>query len=132
MLSSSLTRLLLAAPLVWAGAAFAKLSPEQQRQLPAPASRPIDFAQDIQPIFEASCVQCHARGKAKGSFSLETRADFLTGGDAGAPATAGQSAGSLVVEMISGLNSENVMPQKGKKLTREQVAVFRAWIDQGM
>ena len=113
-------------------AALAKLTPQQIAQLPAPATRPIDFAKDIQPIFEASCVQCHARGKSKGNFSLETRADWLEGGDAGAPAIAGKSAESYVVELISGLDPEIVMPQKGKKLTRDQVAVFRAWIDQGM
>ena len=110
----------------------AKLPPEALAQLPAPATRRVDFARDIQPIFEASCVQCHARGKSKGNFSLETRADFLEGGDTGAPAVAGRSGESYVVELISGLDPETVMPKKGKKLTREQVAVFRAWIDQGM
>jgi mono/diheme cytochrome c family protein len=108
------------------------LTPAQQALLPPPASRPVDFVRDIQPIFEASCVQCHGRGKAKGSFSLETRADFLLGGDTGAPAIAGKSAESLVVEMISGLTPDLLMPQKGKKLTSEQVALFRAWIDQGL
>jgi mono/diheme cytochrome c family protein len=112
--------------------ASAKLPPELLAQLPAPATRPIDFAKDIQPIFEASCVQCHARGKDKGGFSLETRADFLEGGESGVVAVAGKSAESYVVEMISGLNSEVVMPKKGKKLTRDQIAAFRAWIDQGM
>jgi mono/diheme cytochrome c family protein len=115
-----------------AAPALGKLPPELVAQLPAPAGRPIDFAKDIQPIFEASCVQCHARGKSKGSFSLETRADFLEGGDTGAPAVAGKSAESHLVEMVSGLNPDIVMPQKGKKLTREQVGIVRAWIDQGM
>ncbi len=87
---------------------------------------------DIQPIFEASCVQCHARGKAKGAFSLETREDFMIGGDTGAPAKAGKSAESLVIEMVSGLDPETVMPKKGKKLTSQQVAIFRAWVDQGL
>ncbi len=113
-------------------AASASLSPELTAQLPKPAARTVDFARDIQPIFEASCVQCHARGKSKGAFSLETRDDFLAGGDTGAPAIAGHSAESLVVEMISGLDSEKVMPKKGKKLTHDQVALFRAWVDQGM
>src|SRR5687767_3434690 len=72
--------------------ASAKLPPEVAAQLPAPAIRSVDFAKDIQPIFEASCVQCHARGKSKGSFSLETRADFLTGGDTGPAAVPGKSA----------------------------------------
>ncbi len=57
--------------------AAAKLPPALAAQLPPPAVRPVDFVRDIQPIFEASCVQCHARGKNKGNFSLETRADFL-------------------------------------------------------
>ena len=112
--------------------ARAALPPEKLAQLPPASPAPVDFARDIQPIFEASCVQCHARGKNKGSFSLETRTDFLEGGDSGPPVVAGKSGASLVVEMISGLDPETVMPKKGKKLTAAQVAVFRAWIDQGL
>ncbi len=112
--------------------AKAELSSELLAQLPPSSQAPVDFARDIKPIFEASCVQCHARGKAKGAFNLETLDDFLFGGDSGTPATPGKSAESLVVELISGLNPDIVMPQKGTKLTTEQVSVFRAWIDQGM
>jgi mono/diheme cytochrome c family protein len=110
----------------------AALPPEKLAQLPAASKAPVNFAKDIQPIFEASCVQCHARGKNKGGFSLETREDFLDGGENGPPAVLGQSGHSSVVEMISGLDPETVMPKKGKKLTPAQVAAFRAWIDQGM
>ncbi|MGH7944109.1 MAG: DUF1549 domain-containing protein [Opitutaceae bacterium] len=133
MFSASKRSIVCASSMLFAATGLsARLPPEAAAQLPASVTQPVDFAQDIQPIFEASCVQCHARGKSKGSFSLETRADFLAGGDAGAPAVAGKSAESYLVEMISGLNSEIVMPQKGRKLTREQVALFRGWIDQGM
>ncbi|MDO8539465.1 MAG: DUF1553 domain-containing protein [Opitutaceae bacterium] len=118
--------------LATAGHAMARLPAGMAAQLPAPANQRVDFARDIQPIFEASCVQCHARGKAKGGFSLETRADFLEGGETGPAAVAGRSAESDVIEMISGLNPDALMPKKGKKLTRDQVAVFRTWIDQGM
>jgi mono/diheme cytochrome c family protein len=112
--------------------AMAKLAPELAAKLPPPATRKIDFAKDIQPIFEASCVQCHARGKNKGGFSVETRGDFMIGGENGAPAVAGKSGESLLVELVSGLDPETVMPKKGKKLTRDQVALVRAWVDQGM
>ncbi len=115
-----------------AAAAEPLFTAAQLAALPPAAARTVDFARDIQPIFEASCVQCHARGKAKGAFSLETRADFLAGGDHGAPAVAGRSLESRVFAMVAGFDPDIVMPQKGKKLTREQVAVFRAWIDQGM
>ena len=122
----------LTAALAILAGANAALPPDKLAQLPAPAATQVDFARDIQPIFEASCVQCHARGKDKGGFSLETRADFLEGGDNGSPALAGRSAESYVVDLISGLDPESVMPKKGKKLTPAQVGLMRAWIDQGM
>ena len=100
--------------------------------MPAGAPAPVDFARDIQPIFEASCVQCHARGKEKGGFSLETREDFIDGGENGVAAVVGLSAKSAVMDLITSTDAEKVMPKKGKKLTPQQVAVFRAWIDQGM
>jgi len=124
--------LVLAAAFSAAPAVHAKLTPEQVRQLPAPAAQPVDFRKDIKPIIEVSCTQCHGRGKAKGSLSMETREAFLRGGDSGTIVLPGRSAESYVVETISGLNADNVMPQKGKKLTPDQVALFRAWIDQGM
>lgn len=108
------------------------LPPEKQAQLPPAADRPVDFARDIAPVITSTCAQCHARGKSKGGFSFESRSAFLKGGDSGVVAEAGRSAASLLVETLSGLNEDNVMPQKGKKLTPEQVGIFRAWIDQGM
>jgi hypothetical protein len=78
----------------------AALPPEKLAQLPLASTARVDFVRDIQPIFEASCVQCHARGKEKGSFSLETRADFLEGGDTGAPAVAGKSAERVLVRIL--------------------------------
>lgn len=125
----TVTVILLLAGVAGAGAA---LSPQQLKQLPPPAARKVDFVKEIQPIIEVSCTQCHARGKDKGGLSMETRDAFLKGGDSGVVVVPGKSAASYVTETISGLDPDNVMPQKGKKLTREQVALFRAWIDQGM
>jgi hypothetical protein len=104
----------------------------QHALLPPASPARVDFVRDIQPIFEASCVQCHGRNKSKGGFSLETREDFIYGGDTGSPAEVGKSGESLVIKLVAGLDPETVMPKKGKKLTAEQVGVFRAWIDQGM
>ena len=126
---------LFAAPLILATFALASafaLTPEQIAKLPPPAARDIDFVRDIQPIFESSCIKCHAKGKAKGGLSMETRDVFLKGGDSGEAATAGKSADSLIVEMVSGLDPDSVMPKKGKRLTPQEVGIVRAWIDQGM
>src|SRR5881394_3855609 len=124
---SSIWVLLIATAMV----ADAKLSPEQIAKLPAPSTARVDFARDVKPIFDAACVKCHGKGKDKGGFSLETHEAFAKGGDSGAPIVSGKSAESLLIELVSGLDPENVMPKKGSKLKPEQIALLRAWIDQG-
>ena len=112
-------------------AAQAKLSPEQAARLPAPATSKVDFVRDIKPIFDSACVKCHGKGKEKGGFSLETRELFFKGGDGGAPVVSGRSAESLLIELVSGFDPDIVMPKKGSKLKPAEVALLRAWIDQG-
>src|SRR5581483_813949 len=108
----------------------AKLTPEQIQSLPPAASGSIVFSRDIQPIFDASCVRCHGRGRAKGGFQLNTRETVLRGGDSGTVVVLNHSQESLLIELVSGLNPDNVMPQKGSRLTPQQVGLLRAWIDQ--
>jgi hypothetical protein len=99
--------------------------------LPPPASHEVDFVKDIKPLFESSCIQCHAKGKTKGGLSLETRESFLKGGDSGPAAIVGKSADSYIVKLVAGVDPDEQMPKKGKKWTQEQVGLLRAWIDQG-
>ncbi len=112
--------------------ASAQLSPEQREKLPPPAEHTVDFTKEIKPILEASCIKCHGRGKSKGGFAIDNRETFLKGGDSGVVAAPGKSAESLLIKMVSGLDPDNVMPQKGSKLTSTQVGVLRAWIDQNL
>src|SRR4051812_14068633 len=104
---------------------------DKSAKLPPAAARPVDFGRDIKPLFEASCIQCHAKGKTKGGLSLETREAFLKGGKTGPAAVIGKSADSLIVHLVAGTDPENVMPMKGTKWTPEQVGLMRAWLDQG-
>jgi len=103
------------------GAIAAGLSPERLKSLPPPADHKVDFAKEVKPIFEASCIKCHGRGKAKGGLSLENRGTLLKGGDSGAAIAPGKSGESYLIELVSGLNPDIVMPQKGSKLKPEQV-----------
>lgn len=112
--------------------AYAGLTPEQRAKLPPPAAGQVDFQRDIQPIIEKSCVKCHGKGRNKGGFVIETRETLLKGGDSGPAVIVGQSAESALIELVSGLDPDNVMPQKGTKLTSHEVSRLRAWIDQGL
>ncbi len=125
---SQLIVVLLAASLA---PSFGGLTPEQTSQLPPPATQPVNFIKEIKPIFEARCISCHGRGKSKGSFRMDTRETLLEGGDSGPAIVLGKSAESYLIELVMGFDPDTVMPQKGTKLTREQVAMLRGWIDQG-
>src|SRR6266576_1749280 len=113
------------------GEICAKLTPEQAKPLPPPANHKIDFAKEIRPIFEGSCIKCHGRGRTKGDLSIESRDTLLKGGESGPAIVSGQSEESRVIELVAGLDPDSVMPQKGKRLTPEQIGLLRAWIDQG-
>src|SRR6476620_11330985 len=108
------------------------MTPEQVAQLPPPANHRIDFSKEIKPIFEASCIKCHGRGKDKGGLRMDTRDTLLKGGDSGPAVIAGKSADSLLIALVQGLEPDNVMPKKGSRLTPAQVSLLRAWIDQGL
>src|SRR5882757_4027261 len=108
----------------------AAITPEQAAQLPPSASHRVDFSKEIKPIFEASCIKCHGRGREKGSFRLDNRETLLKGGDSGAAVTPGKSAESLLIALVQGFDPDNVMPKKGSRLTAEQIGLLRAWIDQ--
>ena len=120
--------------LIWSGccgAAQVAITPEQAAQLPPLAGHAVSFSKEIKPIFEASCINCHGRGKDKGGFRVDTRETTLKGGDGGPAVLPGKSAESLIIALVQGIDPDNIMPRKGSRLTTEQVGVLRAWIDQG-
>ena len=113
------------------GNARAELSPEQLLQLPPPASHAVNFSKEIKPIFEASCIKCHGRGRDKGGFRIDSRDTLIKGGNDGPAIVPGKSAESHLIELVMGFDPDSVMPQKGTKLTRDEIGNLRAWIDQG-
>lgn len=92
-----------------------------------------DFARDVRPIFEKSCIACHGPSKQKAGLRLDERESALH-----SPRTvdvplvvAGDSAKSLLYQRVTSADPDERMPAKGEPLTVDQVAIIRAWIDQG-
>lgn len=103
-------------------------------QLPPPAKRQVDFARDIEPILESSCLKCHGPVKPKSHFRLDTRGSALKGGENNSDdIVPGDSAHSKLIHYVTGLVSDFEMPPegKGKPLTATEIGLLRAWIDQG-
>ena len=100
-------------------------------QNPPPQPPRVDFARDIQPIFEKSCYECHGPKKTRGRLRLDLRGAALKGGETGPAIVPGNSERSLVVRRVLGLDDEERMPKDEDPLPAEQIAMIRAWIDQG-
>ena len=100
---------------------------------PAATKTGLTFDKDIKPIFEKSCVKCHGAEKQKGKLRLDTLEASLKGGENGESIVKGNSAKSPLVHTIARLDPDSAMPPDGKgdPLTKEQIGVIRAWIDQG-
>jgi mono/diheme cytochrome c family protein len=95
------------------------------------AADPVDFRKDIQPIFQARCISCHGPETQKHGLRLDIRAAALEGGESGPVIVAGQSTASSLLRRVVSERPGERMPPQGKRLTPGQVALLRAWIDQG-
>ena len=104
---------------------------------PASDKKGVTYEADIKPIFEKSCVKCHGAEKQKGKLRLDSLAATLKGGEDGKVIEAGNSAKSMLVHNVAHVGDEDMfMPPPDNKdkiqpLTKEQVGLIRAWIDQG-
>ena len=102
------------------------------RKMPSALSRKVDFAEDVKPILSKSCTTCHANGQSKGGFNMDHIHSFVGGGDSGPAVISGNSGKSLLIELLLSNDPDERMPVKGDPLSLEEVAIMRAWIDQGM
>ena len=99
-------------------------------QLPSAAPGQVDFREQVLPILENTCMQCHGSAVAMGGLRLHTRTDLLKGGDSGPAVVPGRSSESRLVHLVAGVG-ELKMPMQGQPLSDRQVGILRAWIDQG-
>ena len=114
-----------------------KKSVDLSKLPPASNKTGVTYAADIKPILDNSCIRCHGAERPKARLRLDSLAGVLKGGEDGKVIKAGDSAGSVLVHCIAhaGDPDSYMPPPKNKAnippLTKEQIALIRAWIDQG-
>ncbi|WP_436716260.1 PSD1 and planctomycete cytochrome C domain-containing protein [Roseiconus lacunae] len=92
----------------------------------------IDFERDVRPILQEHCYECHAGTTEEGGLNLGIKAKAIgeRGGDS--VIHPGNADESLLIELVSGADQDRLMPPEGNApLRKEQIALLRAWIDQG-
>jgi mono/diheme cytochrome c family protein len=129
------TKSLVAVALLAVGSLSA--SADASKLPPAATKTGVTFATDIKPIFETSCVKCHGEERPKAGLKLTTLETTLKGSRENKVVEPGNAAKSSLLLSVAHIGEEDTwMPPKDNKakiapLTKEQVALVRAWIEQG-
>ena len=89
----------------------------------------VDFRSVVQPILREHCYTCHGPEQQMNGFRLDRRADAMRGGSQSVIGP-GNADGSHMYRRLTGASGGARMPPSGPLLP-EQVALVKAWIDQG-
>jgi hypothetical protein len=104
---------------------------QESTSLPSAVDRAVDFNSDVRPIFMDRCASCHGALKQTSDLRLDYRTAILQGSGSGEVVKVGDSKGSRLIEVVSGIDPDYQMPPEGDPLSKEQIGILRAWIDQG-
>ena len=89
-----------------------------------PAATTVSFTNDVMPILESRCLNCHGGRDTKEGLSFASFDSLMAGSDNGIVVVAGDPDNSLLIQQI--LNGK--MPKKGPKLTPDQLQILIDWI----
>ncbi|MDX1925162.1 MAG: PSD1 and planctomycete cytochrome C domain-containing protein [Pirellulaceae bacterium] len=117
--------------ILWVVLAVAISRAGHSQELPPAVDREVDFVRDVQPILRARCWSCHGAEKQESGLRLDRSEAAFIGGDSGKAILRNESAKSLLIQYVSGLDADHIMPPEGQRLSSEQIGLLRTWIDRG-
>ena len=85
----------------------------------------IDFAKDVKPILDRSCVNCHGAKMQMAKLRLDSK------DSARKTISAGHSSESSLYTRVAGIGDQARMPIGGKPLDAAEIAILKSWIDEG-
>ena len=99
------------------------------------ASAKIEFTRDIRPILSDNCYHCHGpdEQQRKAKLRLDTKDGLFAVRDGATVVKGGNLKASELWQRITTKNPDDMMPppDSHKKLSTEQIAKMKAWIEQG-
>jgi mono/diheme cytochrome c family protein len=106
-------------------------APDADADMAAQAAANVDFARDVMPILEKTCVECHGPDKVKARLRMDSIAGLQKGGKNGPLFKPGDAENSLIMRRVQGLDGEDQMPLDKDPLTEAQIDTLRRWIAAG-
>ena len=96
------------------------------------ADSKVDYAKQIKPILARHCAECHNSKKQQSGLRLDAGRLLVRGGDHGPSIVAGDSEKSLMYQVLIGKSDVSAMPLDRKPLSKAEISLIKAWIDQGV
>jgi hypothetical protein len=92
------------------------------------AARPaVSYVNDVQPIFEMRCDNCHMGDYPSEGLGMDSYETLMAGSQNGPVVIPGNAGDSLLIEKVA----EGEMPKRGPKLTSAQIQTLIDWINAG-
>ncbi len=93
----------------------------------------VDYATQIQPIFNNNCISCHANGGAYAGFlDLSSYSEIMEGGSSGNAVLPLNHSNSLLYNRITlPASSQQFMPKLGSALSQADIDLIAQWVDEG-
>jgi uncharacterized membrane protein/mono/diheme cytochrome c family protein len=87
---------------------------------------------NVRSILAHNCYACHNATKTKGGLRLDKKEFIFKGGENGPILVAGNPEKSDIIRRVKlPFGHDDAMPTKGKRLSKEDVAMLEYWIQQG-
>jgi mono/diheme cytochrome c family protein len=92
----------------------------------------VDYAREVQPLLARRCFACHGPDTQEAGLRLDEAAAATGELDSGVTAVVpGDAAASELLARITSDDPDLQMPPEGQRLSADEVAMIRQWIDEG-
>jgi predicted nucleic acid-binding Zn-ribbon protein len=98
--------------------------------LPLSAADKVTYDDQVLPIFQQSCLNCHNPDKNKGGLDLSSFSGAMKGSSGGKIVEPGDAGSKLLACVMQ--TSDKKMPPEGDKLGADKISLLKAWIDGGL
>ncbi len=99
---------------------------------PAQQNPPVSFSRQIAPLLVEKCIACHGPKNPESEYRLDSYEQLIKNGASGEPTVVpGKPKSSLLYRLVNSDDEEARMPQEGKALPAEQIALVSRWIEEG-
>ena len=92
----------------------------------------VDYTRDIKPLLKSHCYSCHGALKQEANLRADTAASLRKGGESGPALLAKEPVENHpIIRRITSADPATRMPQESKPLSAAEIALLKAWVEQG-